>query len=215
MNTSDSGHANQFFRQLLLALAVVLAIQPAQAQVLYGSLVGDVADPSRAVLPGATVTVINRDTGLQRETTTDGTGSYAFRDLQAGIYDLKVTMADFKSYVKTGLPVTLNAVARADVQMEVGGQSETVNVTARSILQTERADVSTQLESAQVTNLPIGSGRNFQQLYKLIPGASPPVELHSDAGNPQRSLGTNFNGVSRSNNNTRLDGATVSYPWLP
>ena len=66
-----------------------------------------------------------------------------------------------------------------------------------------------------MTNLPIGSGRNFQQLYKLIPGASPPVELHSDAGNPQRSLGTNFNGVSRSNNNTRLDGATVSYPWLP
>jgi hypothetical protein len=40
------------------------------------------------------------------------------------------------------------------------------------------------------------------------------VELHSDAGNPQRSPGTNFNGVSRSNNNTRLDGATVSYPWL-
>ena len=76
--------------------------------------------------------------------------------------------------------------------------------------------MSTQLESAQVTNLPIsGNGRNFQQLYKLIPGASTPVELHSDAGNPQRSLGTNFNGVSRSNNNTRLDGATVSYPWLP
>ncbi len=124
-------------------------------------------------------------------------------------------MEGFKSYLKAGVSVTLNTVARADVHMEVGGQSETVNVTARTILQTERADVSTQLNSAQVSNLPIGSARNFQQLYKLIPGASPPVELHSDAGNPQRSLGTNFNGVSRSNNNTRLDGATVSYPWLP
>ena len=101
--------------------------------------------------------------------------------------------------------------------MEVGGQTETVTVSGeKPLLQTERADVSTQLDAAQVSNLPIsGNGRNFQQLYKLIPGASTPVELHSDAGNPQRSLGTNFNGVSRSNNNTRLDGATVSYPWLP
>ncbi len=215
MTNSHSRFAGQFLQILFLTIAFLLAAQSSQAQVLYGSLVGEVADPSRAVLPGATVTVTNRDTGLQREVTTDGSGAYAFRDLQAGVYDLKVLMAGFKVYVKTGLPVTLNAIARADVQMEVGVQSETVNVTARSILQTERADVSTQLNSVQVTNLPIGSGRNFQQLYKLIPGASPPVELHSDAGNPQRSLGTNFNGVSRSNNNTRLDGATVSYPWLP
>ena len=124
-------------------------------------------------------------------------------------------MSGFKSYVKTGVPVTLNNVAREDVRMEVGGTTETVTVTATAVLQTMRADVSAQLDTAEVSNLPIGSGRNFQQLYKLIPGASLPVELHSDAGNPQRSLGTNFNGVSRSNNNTRLDGATVSYPWLP
>jgi hypothetical protein len=186
------------------------------AQVLYGVLVGGVEDPSRAVLPGATVTATNRDTGLQRETTTDGSGSYAFRDLQAGTYDLRVSMSGFKSYVKTGVPVTLNNVAREDVRMEVGGTTETVTVTATAVLQTMRADVSAELDATEVSNLPIGgSGRNFQHLYKLIPGASLPVELHSDAGNPQRSLGTNFNGVSRSNNNTRLDGATVSYPWLP
>src|SRR5687767_13468905 len=214
---SDSGRAGRVLRSLLLGAVVVLAGRSAQAQVLYGGLIGDVADPSRAVLPGATVTVTNRDTGLQRETTTDGSGAYSFRDLQPGTYELKVTLNGFKSYARAGLTVTLNAIARADVQLEVGGQTETVTVTAdKPLLQTERADVSTQLDSVQVTNLPIsGNGRNFQQLYKLIPGASTPVELHSDAGNPQRSLGTNFNGVSRSNNNTRLDGATVSYPWLP
>ena len=214
---SDSGPAGRLLRSVLLGVAVVLAAQSAQAQVLYGGLIGDVADPSRAVLPGATVTVTNRDTGLQRETTTDGSGAYSFRDLQPGTYELKVNLNGFKSYSRAGLTVTLNAIARADVQLEVGGQTETVTVTAaKPLLQTERADVSTQLDSVQVTNLPIsGNGRNFQQLYKLIPGASTPVELHSDAGNPQRSLGTNFNGVSRSNNNTRLDGATVSYPWLP
>ena len=214
---SDSGCEGRFFRRLMVGVAFVLAAQRAPAQVLYGSLIGDVADASRAVVPGATVTVTNRDTGLQRETTTDGNGAYSFRDLQPGIYELKVALTGFKSYSRAGLNVTLNAIARADVQMEVGGQTETVTVSGeKPLLQTDRADVSTQLDAAQVTNLPIsGNGRNFQQLYKLIPGASTPVELHSDAGNPQRSLGTNFNGVSRSNNNTRLDGATVSYPWLP
>jgi len=212
MNKTD---ARRFATILFLCVSFVTAGHQGQAQVLYGVLVGGVEDPSRAVLPGATVTVTNRDTGLQRETITDGSGSYAFRDLQAGTYDLRVAMSGFKSYVKTAVPVTLNDVAREDVRMEVGGTTETVTVTATAALQTMRADVSAQLDTAEVSNLPIGSGRNFQQLYKLIPGASLPVELHSDAGNPQRSLGTNFNGVSRSNNNTRLDGATVSYPWLP
>jgi hypothetical protein len=207
--------AGRFAAILLLGAAIVAPANPVLAQVLYGVLVGGVEDPSRAVLPGATVTVTNRDTGLQRETTTDASGSYAFRDLQAGTYDLRVALPGFKSYVKAAVPVTLNNVAREDVRMEVGGTTETVTVTATAVLQTMRADVSAQLDTAEVSNLPIGSGRNFQQLYKLIPGASLPVELHSDAGNPQRSLGTNFNGVSRSNNNTRLDGATVSYPWLP
>ena len=125
-------------------------------------------------------------------------------------------MEGFKSYLKAGVVSDAqHRRARGRAAWRSAGQSETVNVTAGTILQTERADVSTQLDSAQVTNLPIGSARNFQQLYKFIPGASPPVELHSDAGNPQRALGTNFNGVSHSNNNTRLDGATVSYPWLP
>jgi hypothetical protein len=220
MKRSYARMIDTFARLVLLSLAVMLVAVPsagiAQAQVLYGTLVGRVEDQSGAVLPGAKITVINKATGQQRETTTDESGSFAFRDLQAGIYDLKVMQSGFKSYAKAGLGVTINNIAREDVRMEVGATAESVTVTAEaSVLQTDRADVSSQLDRTQVTNLPIGSGRNFQQLYKLIPGASPPVELHSDAGNPQRALGTNFNGVSYSNNNTRLDGATVSYPWLP
>ena len=164
------------------------------------------------------MTVTNRDTGLQRETTTDGSGAYSFRDLQPGIYELKVALPGFKSYARGGTgghPQRHRPRGRADGGRRADAR-RSPSAREKPLLQTERADVSTQLDAAQVTNLPIsGNGRNFQQLYKLIPGASTPVELHSDAGNPQRSLGTNFNGVSRSNNNTRLDGATVSYPWLP
>jgi Carboxypeptidase regulatory-like domain/TonB dependent receptor len=200
-----------------LALCLVLALsQFAQAQVLYGALVGRVEDPSGAVVPGAKVTVINKATGQQRDITTDDSGAYALRDLQVGVYEVRVVQAGFKSYTKESVNITLNNIVREDVRMEVGQASESVTVTAEApILQTDRADVSNQIDKAQITNLPVGAGRNFQQLYKLIPGASTPADAHSDAGNPQRALITNFNGVSYSNNNTRLDGATVSYPWLP
>ncbi|MCI0389212.1 MAG: TonB-dependent receptor [Acidobacteria bacterium] len=220
MKGSDATLIGRCVRLVVLSLAIILissaTAQFAEAQVLYGTLVGRVEDQSGAVLPGAKVTVTNKDTGQQREATTDESGSYAFRDLQAGIYELKVIQTGFKSYVKAGVNVVINNVAREDLRMEVGAAAESVTVTAEApILQTDRSDVSTQLDKAQVTNLPITSGRNFQQLYKLIPGAAPPADAHSDAGNPQRALVTNFNGVSFSNNNTRLDGATVSYPWLP
>ncbi|MGH9843131.1 MAG: carboxypeptidase regulatory-like domain-containing protein, partial [Blastocatellia bacterium] len=220
MKRNDVTRADTFARFAALSLAVLMlaitAAQLAQAQVLYGTLVGRVEDQSGAVVAGAKVTATNQATGQQREATTDESGAYAFRDLQAGVYDLKVAQTGFKSYAKAGLNVALNNIVREDVRMEVGAASESVTITAEApTLQTDRADVSAQLDRTQITELPIGAGRNFQQLYKLIPGASPPVELHSDAGNPQRALGTNFNGVSYSNNNTRLDGATVSYPWLP
>ena len=58
-------------------------------------------------------------------------------------------------------------------------------------------------------------GRNFQGLYKILPGFTPPGEVHSDSGNPQRSMATQANGMAQSNNNTRVDGATISHPWLP
>ncbi len=200
-----------------LAICFLLVVsQLVQAQVLYGSLVGRIEDPSGAVVPGAKVSVTNKSTGQQRDVTADDSGSFAFRDLQVGVYDLKVVQDGFKTFSKASLNITLNNIVREDVRMEVGATSESVTVTAEApTLQTDRADVSAQLDKTQITNLPIGAGRNFQQLYKIIPGAAPPADAHSDAGNPQRALITNFNGVSHSNNNTRLDGATVSYPWLP
>ena len=204
-------------RASFLAACFLIAVAPlAPAQVLYGSLVGRVEDPSGAIVAGAQVSLVNKATGSAARRGRGRERSYAFRDLQVGVYDLKVVQNGFKSYSKAGVNITLNNVTREDVQMEVGATTESVTVTAAApILQTDSADVSTQLDKSQVTNLPIGAGRNFQQLYKIIPGAAPPAEAHSDAGNPQRALITNFNGVSYSNNNTRLDGATVSYPWLP
>ncbi|MEY3284507.1 MAG: hypothetical protein RIR86_2520, partial [Acidobacteriota bacterium] len=206
-----------FGRLVIVTIMLALAVPSiTSAQVLYGSLLGRVADAAGAIITGARVTVTNKATGQSREVVTDEAGAFAFRDLQVGIYDLQIAQNGFKSYTKSGINVGLNSTVREDVQLEIGAAAETVTITAAApILQTDRADVSNQLDKAQISNLPIGAGRNFQQLYKLIPGASAPGDAHSDAGNPQRALVTNFNGASFSNNNTRLDGATVSYPWLP
>ena len=77
----------------MIALPLVL---PASAQDLYGSVVGVVKDSQGGVLPGAAVVLINRNTGLKREATTNTEGGYTFANVLGGAYDVRVTMAGFR-----------------------------------------------------------------------------------------------------------------------
>jgi hypothetical protein len=204
------------------ALVVILALltlhNDANAQVLYGSLTGNVTDPSSAAVPNVKVEALNTATGISRAAVTDDSGNYSFNDLQAGIYKITYSAPSFRTVVQEGVQIVANNIRRLDTQLSVAQVSEAITVSGAVIaLQTDRADVNVEIQRSQIANLPFtgNAGRNWQALYKIIPGFSPPAELHSDAGNPQRALGTNVNGASYSNNNTRLDGATVSYPWLP
>lgn len=203
----------------LLVTALFRAVEtPAPAQVLYGSLTGNVTDSSSAAVPDAKVEATNTRTGVSRTGTTDSSGNYSFTDLQAGTYRVRFSAPAFATTVQENIEIVTNAVRRLDLAMQVAQVNETVTVSAvASVMQTDRAEVSHLIQQTQMANLPFtgNAGRNWQALYKILPGFSPPAELHSDAGNPQRALGTNVNGSSYSNNNTRLDGATVSYPWLP
>ncbi len=204
--------------RLLVVLSLLLAPCVLNAQVLYGSLTGNVTDPSGAAVPEVKVEALNTGTGVARVAVTDGAGSYSFNDLQPGTYQVTFTAASFRTLVQEDVRILANTVRRADLQLQVAQVSEAITVSAAAlVLQTDRSDVNNQIQHSQITNLPFtgNAGRNWQSLYKIVPGFSPPTELHSDAGNPQRALGTNVNGASYSNNNTRLDGATVSYPWLP
>jgi hypothetical protein len=85
------------------------------------------------------------------------------------------------------------------------------------LLQTDRSDLQTQISQTQLQAPPAISseGKNFQALYKLIPGATMPTENNSAAGNPQRAMTSNVNGQSSQGNNTSVDGVLNSYPWLP
>ncbi len=204
---------------LLCSLALILlSAFSSHAQVLYGSLTGAIEDASGAPVPNAKIEVVNTATGVGRQTTSDERGTFQFNDLQGGNYRVTITSANFSTVKQEGIRVDINTVKRLEVKLQVAAVAESISISASAMaLQTDRADVNNQITKSQVVNLPFGGsqGRNFQNLYKLLPGFSPPAELHSDAGNPQRSLGSNVNGASYSNNNTRIDGATVSYPWLP
>ena len=181
------------------------------AQVLYGSLVGVVKDATGGAIPGATVLVTNKGTGLTREVRSDEQGRYNFTNLPAGVYSFKATMQGFKGFEQTDVTITINAVTRLDVPLEIGSMGDNVTVTAEQpVLQTETAEVHQNLLGAELTNLPVPLGRNYQQVYRLLPGFTPPANSHSIPTNPARSLEFTVNGTSDDTNNTRIDGVSTA-----
>jgi len=199
----------------LLALGC-LGASVAQAQVLYGSIVGNVEDSSGAALPGATVTITSKETGLSKTVVTSDVGSFTFTNVQAGLYDVKVSLQGFKEYVKADVPVTVNTVSRVDSRLELGALTETVTVESQtSLLQTDKADTHTEIKSQTITQLPLTQNRNYQSLINLVPGATPARQQNSEVDTPGRALTTNVNGLDRNTNGTKTDGATNVNIWLP
>lgn len=204
------------------ALVIVLACAVAWssvvlAQVLYGTIVGNVTDTSGAAVPGATVTVTNVLTNLSQEFITSETGLFTARNLQAGNYSVKVELSGFKTVTRTGVELSASNVIRVDAKLEIGEVTETVTVQGlgEGVLQTDKAEVSTEMASKEITELPGNLYRNYQSTMDLVPGVMPTQFQNSSFSLPQRSLTTNVGGVSRNSNNTRLDGVSNMIPFYP
>ncbi len=205
---------------LSCVVAMLLCAGVCNAQVLYGSLTGNVTDPSSAAIPAAKVQVVHNETGVTRQTETDTRGAYLFSNLPFGSYKVTVDAKGFKTSIVDKVQVNVNEVRRVDISAQIAQATETVEVAANSaVLQTDKSDVHSEISAQQVVELPYngGEGKNFQSLLYLVPGAGIPAtrEANSEAGNPQRAQTIFMNGVSSTGNSTKLDGATVSYPWLP
>jgi hypothetical protein len=197
---------------------LLLAARPAPlgAQVLYGSLVGNVTDDTGAAVPGATVVITSTETGASHEAVTDTAGAYRFTTLQPGTYAMTVKLTGFRAFTRRQIPVTLNSVTRVDAPLQVGQLTETVTVSGETpVLQTDRAEVRAELKSRELVNLPVSMNRNYQYLFRVLPGFTPPAEAHSVPSNPSRALVFNVNGASRSANNIRIDGVSTTNIWLP
>jgi hypothetical protein len=211
----DSFVCRLFVSALLLSVVAGIVVQPVAAQILYGSVVGNVKDPTDAAVGGATVVLTNKETNQSRETVSSDAGAFSFPTLTAGTYTIRVTKDGFRT--ATGeVSVTINTVARADLRLQLGAVAESVEVTAGiAMLQTDRAEVRSEMTARSFSNLPVSTGRNYQQLFRTLPGFRPPSNAHSVPTNPSRALAFNVNGTSQSINNTRIDGASSTSPWLP
>jgi hypothetical protein len=186
------------------------------AQTLYGTLVGNITDPSGLPVTEATVTAVHSGTGLARETKTNERGGFLFSDLQPGSYNVTVRAGSFAPFTTTGLQISANAVTRSDAQLQMQSLTEEVTVAASAVtLQTDRAEVRSEIDTTQVNHLPVSGVRNYTALLALVPGVSPPAPAHTLAANPQESLVASVGGQSDERNDTRIDGAGNTFIWLP
>ncbi len=199
----------------LLTLSLV-SVDSAQAQVLYGSVSGNVKDATGGSIPGVEVSITNPATNFTQTAVTNEAGAYLISNVPKGTYTMKVTMSGFREYVNENVVITVGSVTRQDIALEVGGVTETVTVSgAGTLLQTDTSDVKAQVESKEITDLPLNQYRNYQSLLNLVPGATPAEFQNAVTDTPGRALTTNVNGTARNNNNTRIDGAQSVNIWLP
>jgi hypothetical protein len=155
---------------LALIPAILLICASTFAQINFGRILGKVTDPSGAVVAGATVTVTNSGTNVSRTLTTDTSGAFVAAALDPGTYTVRVEASGFKVAVAQGVIVQVGIDARADLSLEVGGNTQTVTVTeAAPLVDTTSATVGGTLTNTQINDLPL-NGRNFQNLVDLRPG---------------------------------------------
>ena len=162
-------------RRLPLLLAAVLLVTGSLAPNLSGQAItqtiqGLVTDATGAVIPGAAVTLTNRDTGVTSTIQTNETGNYSYPQVPVGNYDLSCQLEGFKTDNVTNQRVETGAQVRIDFSLEIGDVTETVEVSAAAItLNTENAVVGGVVENKRVTELPL-NGRNIVQLAVMVPG---------------------------------------------
>lgn len=214
---------NHSIRTVVLPITVIAGLTlisvcapPASAQVLYGSIVGTVTDPSSAAVPKALIKATSISTGLVREVATDTAGYYFIPNLPDGTYNVTITANGFRPVTQASVNISINNATRLDITLQVGGVAESVTVqAAASALQTTKSDVNVNLEGRAIGNLPLSGYRNFQSLINLVPGATPGRYQNAVIDTPQRDLTFNVNGQDRGNNNTRVDGSANILVTMP
>jgi hypothetical protein len=179
-------HAIRLMVCVVLTLVVSVAAAWAQAT---AQINGTVTDSSGGVLPGATVTALQTDTGFRREVVTDNTGSYALTNLPVGPYRLEVVLAGFRTYVHTGIVLQVNSNPVIPMTLQLGALGETITVTSSTpLVETRNPAVGQVINNAQVEALPL-EGRNVASLVVLAGGAV-------DTGNPSSRSLTQSRGIA-------------------
>ena len=189
-------------RWLLIALLLCAAVL---AQAPTGDISGTVFDESGAVVPNASVLIVNKETGLQRTFTTGPTGVFSASSIPAGLYEVKVDVPGFRTLVRE-VTVQTGTVTTADMHLQVGAAKDVITVEAASpLVEFERNTIDGVVTRQQIQNLPL-NGRSFLQLAFLEPG----VTVSAGAlGQYNRAFDVSILGGDSNLTRITVDGATV------
>src|SRR6476646_1438098 len=195
-------------RTLLAGSTWLLLCAPLLAQ-SFGTITGAVKDSTGAVVPGATVTVVNKGTNSTRTTSSNEVGLYEFPALPPGLYTVKTELDGFKT-TSRDLELQVQQTARVDFTLELGTLSEMATVTGVSpIVETSNATVGTVIENRRIVELPL-NGRNYLDLVKRSPNVSAEFADAGQAGARQGGTRSNqqlsISGQRREFNYYTLDG---------
>ncbi len=192
-----------------IALAVFLGCLLAttlSAQTSRGTVTGLVTDPQGAVIVGARVELVSKDTGQTRTATTNHAGIYRFDAVDLGAYDVKITAQGFKPFLQKNIGIQANRIATLDAQLEIGTETVVVevNALAEQILQSSDSVRGGNFTRTEVTKLPLAA-LNPIALARLLPGVTQPTGGNTFGNGGQQ---TNFavNGQRPRGNNYLLDG---------
>jgi hypothetical protein len=157
----------------LAALALLATGQAAIAQNAQGTLLGHVADPTGAAVPGAKITVTNIATGVVTAFTTTSSGDYVVPQLNPGIYSVVISAPGFQQEISGGLKVEVDHTLRQDFKLSVGSANgETVQVSSDTqMLQTDNATIGQVIDSDLIDALP-SNGRDVTNLLQIGTGAT-------------------------------------------
>src|SRR5229473_3826599 len=153
-----------------VTLGVLLMCLPLFSQANFGRILGIVTDQSGGVMPGATVTIVDTQSGVARTLTTNEVGEYNAPTLIPGTYMVRVEAKGFKKLECENVVLEVGKDVQVDVTVQPGERTETVTVTdSIPLVQTTNDTLGGTLDNADINDLPL-NGRNYQSLMGLRPG---------------------------------------------
>jgi hypothetical protein len=198
------------FRMSVALLALLLAAlipTAVQGQIDTGGVTGTVTDLSRAVIPGAKITLTKQATNVVIETVSTSAGTYSLTGIQPGTYTLRAVAPGFQTFVEAGLEVHIQNTLTVNVEFTPGKVTQEVTVTsAAPLLQAESASVGQTITGQTLNDLPL-NGRNWDSLAQLSAGTAtaPPGGPTGDSGTTTSAY-FSTNGVNLWQNDFRLNG---------
>jgi hypothetical protein len=211
-------------KRSVLILLVAGLISPALRAATGGSISGTVADPSGAVVSGASLRLLNIGQQTVYQVFSDKQGIYSFPNLPVGRYELTISAPGFATERETNLAVDTDAAIRVDASLTVGAHSDAVTVTSDASTSVAVDTIATHLgeviSGAQMTALPL-NGRSYTDLLAIQPGVAPISTLlpnsvimagvtgSIDPSGDENPGNLSINGQRESSNGFMVDGIDV------